>query len=134
MNSNSKIVQGSLRFAVTALVDQLPRMRSTDIYTGQLLRAATSVAANYRAVCRARSSADMVSKLGIVEEEADETSFWLGMLVDARKAGSEVCAPLIREADEIVAMTVASIKTLRRRINPKSKIQNPKSCDSTRDS
>ena len=111
-----------LALAVTALVDQLPRSRSTDIYTGQLLRAATSIAANYRAVCRARSSADMVSKLGIVEEEADETSFWLGLLVEARKASSGLCAPLIKEADEIVAMTVASIKTLRRRINPKSKI------------
>jgi len=113
-----------LALAVTTLVDQLPRSRSTDIYTGQLLRAATSVAANYRAVCRARSSADMISKLGIVEEEGDETSFWLGMLVDAKKARSESCAPLIKEADEIVAMTVASIKTLRRRVNPKSKIQN----------
>jgi four helix bundle protein len=111
-----------LALAVTTLVDQLPRSRSTDIYTGQLLRAATSVAANYRAVCRARSSADMISKLGIVEEEGDETSFWLGMLVDAKKAHSEFCAPLIKEADEIVAMTVASIKTLRRRLNPKSKI------------
>ena len=91
--------------------------------TGQLLRAATSVAANYRAVCRARSSADMISKLGIVEEEADETSFWLGMLVDAKKACPQVCTPLINEADEIVAMTVASIKTLRQRANLKSKIQ-----------
>ena len=111
-----------LALAVTTLVDQLPRSRSTDIYTGQLLRAATSVAANYRAVCRARSSADMISKLGIVEEEGDETSFWLGMLVDARKARPDSRTPLIKEADEIVAMTVASIKTLRRRVNPKSKI------------
>ena len=111
-----------LALAVTTLIDQLPRSRTTDVYTGQLLRAATSVAANYRAVCRARSSADMISKLGIVEEEGDETSFWLGMLIDAKKARSELCAPLIKEADEIVAMTVASIKTLRRRVNPKSKI------------
>jgi len=111
-----------LALAVTTLIDQLPRSRTTDVYTGQLLRAATSVAANYRAVCRARSSADMISKLGIVEEEGDEPSFWLGMLVDAKKARSEFCAPLIGEADEIVAMTVASIKTLRGRVNPKSKI------------
>ena len=111
-----------LALAVTTLIDQLPRSRTTDVYTGQLLRAATSVAANYRAVCRARSSADMISKLGIVEEEGDETSFWLGMLVDARKARPDSCTPLIKEADEIVAMTVASIKTLRRRVNPKSKI------------
>ena len=93
-------------------------------HTGQLLRAATSVAANYRAVCRARSTADMIAKLGIVEEEADETGFWLSLLVDARKADSKRCLPLINEANEIVAMTVASIKTLRVRwkADPKSKI------------
>jgi four helix bundle protein len=113
-----------LALDITTLVDNLPRSRSTDVYTGQLLRAATSVAANYRAVCRARSTADMIAKLGIVEEEADETSFWLSLLVDAKKADSRRCLPLINEANEIVAMTVASIKTLRvrMRVNPKSKI------------
>jgi four helix bundle protein len=113
-----------LALEITILVDDLPRSRSTDVYTGQLLRAATSVAANYRAVCRARSTADMIAKLGIVEEEADETSFWLSLLVDAKKAELKRCLPLISETNEIVAMTVASIKTLRSRLkaNPKSKI------------
>lgn len=113
-----------LALAIVALVDDLPRARSTDVLTGQLLRSATSVAANYRAACRARSAADMLSKLGIVEEEADETIFWLNMLVDARKAEQKRCAPLVNEANEILAMTVASIKTLRSRsrFNPKSKI------------
>ena len=115
-----------LALAVTALVDELPRGRSTDIYTGQLLRCATSTAANYRAVCRARSAADMLSKLGIVEEEADETAFRLGMLADAKKADPKRCGLLIKEANEILAMTVASIKTLRSRSvsiqNLKSKI------------
>jgi four helix bundle protein len=113
-----------LALEITTLVDDLPRSRSTDVYTGQLLRAATSVAANYRAVCRARSTADMIAKLGIVEEEADETSFWWSLLVDARKTELKRCLPLINEANEIVAMTVASIKTLRSRLktNPKSKI------------
>jgi four helix bundle protein len=113
-----------LALEITTLVDDLPRSRSTDVYTGQLLRAATSVAANYRAVCRARSTADMIAKLGIVEEEADETSFWLSLLVDAKKTELRRCLPLINEANDTVAMTVASIKTLRARIkvNPKSKI------------
>jgi four helix bundle protein len=67
-----------LALAVTSFVDELPRSRSTDIYTAQLLRSATSTAANYRAACRARSAADMLSKLGVVEEEADETAFLAG--------------------------------------------------------
>ena len=74
------------------------------------------------AVCRARSTADMIAKLGIVEEEADGTR--LSLLLDARKTELKRCLPLINEANEIVAMTVASIKTLRVRLkaNPKSKI------------
>lgn len=111
-----------LALDVTQLVDELPRSRSNDVYSGQLLRSATSVAANYRAACRGRSVADMIAKLGIVEEEGDETGFWLGLLVDAGKAKQERCSSLIREANEIVAMTVASIKTLRAKANPKSKI------------
>jgi four helix bundle protein len=95
----------------------------------QLLRCATSVGANYRAACRGRSTADMVAKLGIVEEEADEAIYWIGLLRDWRgdcQAGSD----LEREATEILSMTVSSIKTLRARPatapiqNPKSKIQN----------
>jgi four helix bundle protein len=111
--------------AIIAFADELPRARSTDVIVGQLLRSATSIAANYRAACRARSTADMIAKLSVVEEEADETVFWLGMLVNARKAENKLCAPLINEGTEILAMTVASIKTLRMRNNPKSKLENP---------
>jgi four helix bundle protein len=98
-------------------VDELPRNRTTDVLTGQLLRSATSVAANYRSACRAKSIADMISKLSTVEEEADETAFWMEMLVDSGKAAVQRTAKLRRETGEILAMTVVSVKTLRNRRN-----------------
>ncbi len=114
----------NLALEVIRIVDELPRGRTTDILTGQLARAGTSVASNYRAACRAKSKADLISKLGTVEEEAEETGFWLEMLVDATKVAVSRVAAIIDEANEILAMTVASIKTLRaqERTNPKSKI------------
>jgi four helix bundle protein len=81
------------------------------IITRQLLRSATSVAANYRAVCRSRSTADFVSKLGVVLEEADETLFWLELLVDGGIAQSDKVAFLLKEANELVSIFVASLRT-----------------------
>ena len=71
---------------VIKLVESLPKDQTCKILSNQLLRSGTSVGANYRAACRAKSSADFISKLGTVEEEADESGYWLEMLVDARKA------------------------------------------------
>lgn len=79
----------------------------------QLLRSGTSVAANYRAACRARSRADMISKLGIVEEEADETAFWLELIIRSNMQPSHMIEPLLAEVNEIVAIMVASRKTLK---------------------
>jgi four helix bundle protein len=109
---------------VIKLVDSLPNSRATDVIGRQLLRSATSIGANYRAACRSRSPADMISKLSIVEEEADETLYWLEILVEARKIIASRLEPLRHEIGEIIAMTVASIKTLRSRTikNRKSKI------------
>ena len=104
-----------LALRVLRLVEVLPRSRTADVIGRQLLRAATSVGANYRAACRARSVAEMIAKLGIVEEEADETLYWLELLVEARLMPESRLADLMQEADEIVAMTVVSIKTLRAR-------------------
>jgi four helix bundle protein len=109
---------------IVKLVDALPNSRSADVIGRQLLRSATSIGANYRAACRSRSSADMISRLSIVEEEADETLYWLDLLADSKKISAPRIAPLRNEVHEIVSMTVASIKTLR---STKSKIQNPKS-------
>ncbi len=118
-----------LALRVIHLVEALPGGTTSEIVGRQLLRSATSVGANYRAVCRARSTADMIAKLGIVEEEADETLYWLELLIEAGLIPQSRLADLMQETDEIVAMTVSLIKTLRksRDRNPKSKISNPKS-------
>ena len=113
---------------VIKLVTSLPKGLVADVIGRQLLRSGTSVGANYRAACRGRSTADVVNKLGVVEEEADESLFWMELLIEARIVSSKRLAALMTEANEITAMVVASIKTLKRRnpLNPKSKIQNPK--------
>ena len=95
------------------MVDALPQSRSADVIGRQILRSATSVGANYRAACRAKSTADIINKLKIVEEEADETLFWQELLIEAELVPQARLAELITETNEILAMTVASIKTLR---------------------
>jgi four helix bundle protein len=104
-----------LALRVIKLVEALPRGTTASVIGRQVLRSATSVGANYRAACRARSAADMIAKLKIVEEEADETLYWLELLVDGEIIPAARLEPLMKETDEILAMTVASIKTLRRR-------------------
>ncbi len=73
----------TLALRIVKLVEALPKTRTTDVIGRQLLRCGTSVGANYRAACRARSVADVIAKLGIVEEEADETLYWMQLLIDA---------------------------------------------------
>jgi four helix bundle protein len=111
---------------VIRLTEALPATRTADVIGKQLLRSATSVGANYRAACRGRSPADMISKLAIVEEEADESIYWIELLIEAEIFPAKRLAPLLDELNQIVAMAVASQKTLRH-ANPKSPIQNPKS-------
>ena len=96
------------------MVEALPNNQSSRVIGNQILRSATSVGANYRAACRAKSPADIINKLKIVEEEADETLYWLEMLVDAEIMSEVRLTELMKETDEIIAMTVASIKTLRK--------------------
>lgn len=79
----------------------------------QLVRCATSIGANYRAASRPRSAADMIAKLKLVEEECDESLYWLELLVDLGVLSTEVAGPLIDEGTQILKMTVASINTLR---------------------
>jgi four helix bundle protein len=107
--------QRTKRFAlaILRLTETLPTDRAASVLGRQLLRAATSVGANYRAACRARSRADFVAKLGLVEEEADETRYWLELLLEAGLISHDAAAPLLQEAAELVAITVASIKTAR---------------------
>lgn len=98
---------------VIRLSRTLPPSQEGRIITRQLLRSATSVAANYRAVCRSRSTPDFVSKLGVVLEEADETLFWLELLVDAGVAQPDKTHILLTEADELVSIFVASLRTVK---------------------
>jgi four helix bundle protein len=98
-----------------ALIASLPSTRAADVIGRQLLRSATSVGANYRAACRAKSPADLLSKLKIVEEESDESVYWLELLSEGAIIPAAAAEPLKKEANEIVAMTVASIKTIRSR-------------------
>jgi four helix bundle protein len=103
-----------LALRVVKMVQALPKGDAERVLGKQVLRSGTSVAANYRAACRAKSKADLVSKLHIVEEETDETLFWLELLVDAGLVSRQKLEPLMQETEEILAMTVASIKTLRK--------------------
>ena len=104
------------QFAVRAikLVEALPQGRSADVIARQLLRSATSVGANCRAACRARSTAEFLSKMGIVEEEADECVYWLELIADSELLPVTRLQEILDEAKQIVAMTVASIKTARK--------------------
>jgi four helix bundle protein len=116
---------------VIGLTERLPRSRVADVLGRQLLRSGTSVGANYRSATRAQSSAHMVSKLAIVEEEADECIYWLELLVQSGIVTVDSVHELRREASQIVAMTVASKKTLKARArlskDRQSKIVNRKS-------
>lgn len=110
---------------VLKLVDAMPDTRSARILAGQLGRSGTSVGANYRAACRSRSPAEMISKFAVVEEEADESGFWLELTADHGVMPAAQLTPLQKEASELTAIMVASRKTLQAR-NRKSGIQNPK--------
>jgi four helix bundle protein len=99
--------------SVIRLFETLPRSRATEVLGKQLLRAGTSVGANYRAACRGKSASDVVAKLSIVEEEADESIYWIELLVEAGVIAPNRVDVLKKEAKELLAMTVASIKTLR---------------------
>ena len=99
--------------AIVRLVEGLPRGRTADVIGRQLLRAGTSVAANYRAACRARSRKEFIAKMGIVEEEADESQFWLDMLSECGPSEHSLIPELRKEAGQLVAITVSSIRTAR---------------------
>ena len=96
---------------VMKLVDSLPRTIQGRAVANQIIRSATLVAANYRAACRARSRAEFIAKIGVVEEEADETAFWLELIIDSALLTETRTRPLLREAGERVAIMAASRKS-----------------------
>ena len=109
----------ALAVNVIGFVEKLERTNSTDVIGMQLVRAATSDAANYRAACRSRSKADFVNKLGIVEEEADETVFWFELLLDCRKAKQAEVGPMMDEPGQLLRIISASRITARTNMSKK---------------
>jgi four helix bundle protein len=117
--NEQELKQRTKRFGlrVIKLVESLPSTSTARTIGNQLLRAGMSVGANYRAACRGRSKADFVAKAGISLEEADECLYWMEMLQEAAICPSERLKDLIKEADELVAIFTASIKTARMHLN-----------------
>lgn len=121
------------------LTEALPKSPIGRVIAGQLLRCATSVGANYRSACRARSRLDFIAKLRIVEEECDEALYWMELLLDSGQVKPARLRDLMEETEAILSLVVASIKTARARAasanrngrrpvsNPQSSIPNPQS-------
>ena len=123
MNARTK------RFAlrIIKLIDSLPDTKAAAVIGKQLLRSGTSVGANYRSASRAKSDADFLFKLTIVEEEADESIYWMELLVESGLVRESLLEDLMDEANQLLSIIVAAIKTLKNTRNPKSQIRNPKS-------
>ena len=100
---------------IIRLCRKLPNNREGRLIGDQIFRSGTSVAANYRSACRARSKAEFISKLSIVEEEADETLFWLEVIKEMKIFQYEKLDAIMQENDEILAIVVASLKTAKLR-------------------
>ena len=100
---------------VIKLVGALPKTTEGRAIGNQLIHSGTSVGANYRAACRGRSKPDFISKLGIVEEEADESAFWMELIVESGLTKKEMVEPLLQEANELVAIMTASRKSAAKR-------------------
>ena len=119
MNSKELQIRTKIfALSIIKIVANLPNNRIGWTFTDQIVRSSTSVAANYRAVCRAKSDRDFISKMETVIEEADETLFWLEMVEEAKIMAEE--SELIKlkaEANELVSIFVSSVKTIKNRIN-----------------
>ena len=117
--NNFELKQRTKRFALSVIrtVKLLPNDRIGWTITNQIVRSSTSIAANYRAVCRAKSTKDFVYKIDVVIEEADETQFWLEMIYELELISPKKrITKLIKEADELVAIFVSSSKTAKKNL------------------
>lgn len=99
---------------IVRIFESLPQNRAVIVLGRQLLRSGTSAGANYRSACRAKSVADFIAKMGIVEEEIDETMYWLELLIEIGILKLDKTEEILKEANELLAITVASIKTARK--------------------
>ena len=124
-----------LALRIITIVEALPKNRTADVIGRQLIRSGTSIGANYRAACRGKSTADVIAKLRIVGEEADESAYWMELLIESGLMAEARLSELLQETNEIIAMTVASVRTLQKRAGsspvnrhaaPRTKIENLK--------
>jgi four helix bundle protein len=111
-NLKQRTKQFALR--VIKVVESLPHDRTSNVLGHQLLRSGTSVGANYRAACRSKSAADFISKMGTVEEESDESAYWMELLAEAGKINPVKVSALLQEANELTAISVSSINTAKK--------------------
>ena len=102
---------------ILKVVKALPKGKDSDVITYQLLKSGTSVGANYRSACRPRSLADFVSKITIVEEEADESAFWLEIIIESGLLNNELTQSALKEANELTAIFTASGNTAKQKLN-----------------
>ncbi|MEI6754285.1 MAG: four helix bundle protein [Paludibacter sp.] len=109
----------SIGLEVIKLIDDLPIKTSSKAIAAKIIRSSTSIGANYRSACRAESDADFINKLKIVEEEADETIYWLEVLEESGLIAFEKVVTIKKETNVILSIVVASINTVRNRINHK---------------
>ena len=120
MQAQIKYRTKQIGLQVIKLIDELPNKPSAWAVAKQIVRSSTSIGANYRAACRAKSTADFINKLKIVEEETDETLYWLEILEESSLASKDKIAELTKETNEILSIIVASINTTKK--NQQSKI------------
>ena len=99
--------------AVIKMVELLPRTKAASVVEYQIVKSSTSVGANYRAACRARSKADFISKITIVEEEIDESAYWIEIIQEAEMIAAEKLSELLKEANELTAIFTSTGKTAR---------------------
>jgi len=110
----------SFSLKILDLVEKLPNTISGRAIANQIVRSGTSVAANYRAVCRARSDREFIAKMAIVTEESDETLFWIEIIGAKDFVNQEYLNPIKREANELTAIFVGSLKSIKHRTSQNS--------------
>jgi len=111
---NSEILKKrtyNFALSVIDLIDEMPKTMAADVLSRQLLRSATSVGANYRSACKAKSTPDFINKLKIVEEEADESEYWLSLIKDCKKFKISNIESALKEATELNRIFSASART-----------------------
>jgi four helix bundle protein len=113
-NKDLKLRTKHFAIGIIRICEGLSKSRSAEVIGKQLLRSGTSVGSNYRAACRARSPADFIAKMGIVEEECDESIYWMELLIETELLQEQAVKDLLDEANQLLPITVASIKTTRK--------------------